>query len=91
MTLLELVQAAQAARPKAFGKINEKRAVAIIQAALGVLNKTIKNTEEGEVALPVLGTFVAKNVKVKKEGVQTTRRRVVFNAQKTKKKAVKAE
>ncbi|TAN70421.1 MAG: hypothetical protein EPN17_05320 [Methylobacter sp.] len=91
MTLLELVQAAQVARPKAFGKINEKRAVAIIQAALGVLNKTIKNTEEGEVVLPVLGTFVAKNVKVKKEGVQTTRRRVVFNAQKTKKKAVKAE
>lgn len=88
MTLLELVQAAQAAKPKAFGTINEKRAVAIVQAALGELNKAIKHTAEGEVALPVLGTFVAKKVNVKKEGAEAvTRRRVIFKAQKAKKAA----
>ena len=87
MTLLELVEAAQVAKPKAFGKVNEKRAVAIIQAALGVLNKTIKDTEEGQVVLPALGTFVVKKVKAKKEGVEMTRRRVIFNSQKAKKKS----
>lgn len=91
MTLLELVQAAQAAKPQAFGTINEKRTVAIVRATLRELSKTIKNTEEGEVALPGLGTFVAKKVKVKKEGEITSRRRVIFRALKAKKKAVKAD
>lgn len=91
MTLLELVQTAQAAKPKAFGKITEKRAVAIMQATLIELKKSIQNTEEGEITLPVLGTFVAKKVKVKKEGAEITGRRVIFKAAKAKKKAVNAE
>lgn len=92
MTLLELVQTAQAAKPKAFGKVNEKRAVAIMQATLLELKKAIENTEEGDVTLPILGTFVAKKVNVKKAGAETvSRRRVVFRAAKAKKKAVNAE
>ncbi len=91
MTLSELIQAAQIARPKAFGSINEKRSVAIVQAALAELSKTIKNTKEGEVAIPGLGTFVAKKVKATKEGEETTRRRVIFKAQKAKKKAAITE
>lgn len=91
MTLLELVQAAQAAKPKAFGLVNEKRATAIVKATLGELSKTIQNTEEGEIALPALGTFVAKKVNVKKEGETGSRRRVTFRAPKAKKKAEKAD
>ena len=92
MKLLELVQTAQAAKPKAFGKITEKRAVAIMQATLIELKNAIENTKEGEITLPVLGTFVAKKVNVKNEGAEmTSRRRVVFRAAKAKKKAVNAE
>lgn len=87
MTVLELVQAAQISKPGVFSKINEKRATAIVRAALAELNKEIKKTEEGKVTVPVLGTFVAQKLKVQKEGSETIRRRVVFSASKAKGKA----
>lgn len=91
MKILELVQAAQKSRSKAFGSINEKRSVSIVQAVLAELNKTIKHTEEGQVILPGLGVFVAKKVKIKKEGVEGSKRKVVFRIQEMTKKAKKAE
>jgi hypothetical protein len=90
MKVLELVQAAQSSRSKAFGTINDERSVAIVRAVIAELNKAIKNTEEGEIALPGLGVFVAKKVKSKKDGVEETKRKVMFRIQHIK-KAKKAD
>ncbi len=91
MKVLELVQAAQKSRAKAFGSINEKRSVAIVKAVLAELNNTIENTEQGRIALPGLGVFVANKIKLKKEGAEGFKRRIVFKQRKVAKKVKKVK
>lgn len=78
MKLTEIIEAARAANPAAFGKTNDKRAIKILRASLRQLRKQLKSTPEGEVVVNGLGRFAIKNVEREKDGVKVKRRRVIL-------------
>lgn len=80
MTLLEIVEAAKLENPNAFGKVNDKRSIAIVRAVLNELGKQVKETEEGPVAVAKFGKFIVRRVKVQKDGKENVQRRVIFRA-----------
>lgn len=88
MTLLEIIQAARAEKAEAFGKVADKRAVAIVRAVLDELGKQVKDAQEGEgdVTLAGFGKFVVKKSEVEKDGKTVSKSRVVFRPAKAKKK-----
>lgn len=84
--LADLINTAKSENAAAFGKINEKRAAAIVRAVLAQASQEIKNTEEGSIALLGLGRFTVKQIQVGKEGQKVVKRRVTFQAAAAKQK-----
>ena len=79
MTLIEIIQAAKLVNNKAFGNIEDKRALAIVRSVLGEVGKQINAAKADEkVALASFGAFLIKSKEVEKEGKKFTQRRVIF-------------
>ena len=89
MKLAEIIEAARAADPAAFGDTNDKRAIKILRASLRQVHSQLVSTKEGEVVVGGFGRFVIKNIGGQKDGV--TKRRVIFRRGGAKKKRRAAE
>lgn len=77
MKVVELVEAARKANPKAFGKVEDAQAKRIAVAVLEEIGRTIESTQEGPVIVARLGRFAVKNVP-QKDNPGATKRRVIF-------------
>jgi len=86
MKPIELVELIKEKRPNLLGKMPEKKAAAVIQAALGELGRHIAAAEEGAVRVPGMGTFRIRMVEMEKDGEDVTVKRIVFLAAKPKSK-----
>ncbi len=60
MKIFEIVAAAKAANPEAFGRVDGPRATKIVIAALQEIGKKIEATAEGTVVVLHFGRFVVK-------------------------------
>lgn len=78
MNPVELVELIKRSNPRVLGKVPDKRAAAIIRAAMQGLVAKIKATDEGEVKVPGLGRFVVKRTEREKDGHKIVDRRIVF-------------
>lgn len=78
MKLAEIIEAARAADPSAFGSTGDKRAVRILRASLRQVGKQLKSTNEGNLVISGLGRFAIKNVERKRGEITVTKRRVIF-------------
>jgi nucleoid DNA-binding protein len=78
MNLKEIVKNARADNQSAFGKVNDKRAAKILQAAFRQVNSQLNAAKDGNVAIGGLGRFAIKSVEREKGGVKVTKRRVTF-------------
>ena len=80
----ELVELIKEKRPNLLGKMPEKKAVALIRAALAELGRHIAEAEEGVVRVPPMGTFRVRMVEQEKDGENVTVKRIIFLAAKPK-------
>jgi hypothetical protein len=76
--LIDLIRQAKTKRPKAFGKVPDKRAFAILAAVMNEMSGQIGEVEEGVIAYPQLGRFVVRKLAKTTDGEKTTQRRVIF-------------
>ena len=93
MKIIEIVAAAKAANPKAFGNVPDARAVGIVAAALGEIGSKLDATAEGPLQVVRFGRFVVKRVQPKADPKAAPVRRVVFHRPKAEagKKSVTAK
>lgn len=82
MKLDEIVRSAREADSSAFGKINDKRAVKIVNAAFEQVRNELESAKDGQVVVSGLGRFVIKSVEREKDGVKVTKRRVTLRQSK---------
>lgn len=78
MKLAEIIEAARAANPSAFGSTDDKRAVRILRASLRQVRKQLNTTKDDEVVINGFGRFAIKNVERDKDGMKVKKRRVIF-------------
>lgn len=65
--------------PKVLGDVNDKRAEQILRAAFTLIRENVSATAEGNVNVPTLGRFMAREVVRKDAGVDAPKlKRVVF-------------
>ena len=69
-------------RPKLFGKVPDKKAAALIHAALAALGRYLGAKKEGVVKIPGLGNFRVRQVVREKAGQKRTVTRTLFRAAK---------
>ena len=86
MTPTELVERIKEKRPNLLGNMPEKKAVALIRAALADLGRHIAEAEEGVVKVQGMGNFRIRMVEREKDGKTVSVKRTMFLAAKPKNK-----
>ncbi len=86
MNPTELVELIKEKRPNLLGKMPERKAVALVQAALAALGRQIAEVEEGVVRVAGLGNFRIRMVETEKDGKTVSVKRTTFLAAKPKSK-----
>ncbi|MDN5941008.1 MAG: hypothetical protein L0H94_03905 [Nitrospira sp.] len=86
LKLTELVERIKEKKPNALGKMPEKKAAVLIQAALAELGRRIAAAEVGVVKVPGMGRFQGRMVEREKDGKKVNVKRIVFLAAKPKSK-----
>jgi hypothetical protein len=76
--LMDLIRQAKTKHAGAFGKVPDKRVLAIVTAVMNEISGQIDKVEEGVIAYPKLGRFVVKKLAKTTDGEKTTQRRVIF-------------
>jgi hypothetical protein len=84
---IELVQLIKEDTPALLGKFSEKKAAALIRAALVQLGKQIDAMDKGVIQVAGLGNFRAMQVKEKKDEETKIVKKIVFRVVKPKVKA----
>jgi len=86
LKLTELVELIKEKSPKVLDKIPEKKAVALIRAALAELGRHIAEVVEGGVKVQGLGNFRSRMVEREKDGKKVSVKRIAFLTGKPKSK-----
>ena len=84
MKLDELTKSICGSDDSALQKAGDKYVQIILRAALNEIREKLEETKEGKFVVPVLGTFVVKNVTRKKGEEEIQVRKVVYHAPKVK-------
>lgn len=91
MKPIEIVELIKQQDPDALGKMQDKKAAAVIRKAFQELARTVRETEEGEIKLPGFGVFRIRQVEREKDGEKEAVKRVVFQPAPEKKPALEED
>lgn len=74
----EIIAKIKETKPELLRGVDEKAATRMLRLVFAELARQIGAAEDGVILVPGLGRFVVKTVVVEKDGVETTRKRIVF-------------
>ena len=78
----DMIRLVRKESPKLLAQVPDKRAAALVRAALNQLGKRIKAVEDGVVKVPGFGNFRMRQIEREKDGKKVTVTRTIFRAAK---------